>query len=261
MLPLFNHGGFSHASPFSIATILLLFLCLLSSPRGSVDAQQEDGISISFGCSEEGTALCESQHRICLTNETAQQTEEEEEFCGPCGTGFVEFPESILQDMTKNSTSLLSSSSSTTEEEPSSSLVCVDIEKLDLTVFVEYFQPLFIGSDSPESNLNAIRLRLEFLVETARFVSEFNRESWNASYELALNEYSADTPEDTKGLTGYQRPDDNKNISTDTVFAPDTNAPYPTVVNWVERGAVTPVKNQGTSMVCMFLLGSLIRSC
>ena len=252
-------------TPFQRSTSLffLVIACLYQDTRRLVLVQEEEDTTtltniLSLDCSEAGILACgETENRLCLVNVTSS-----EEFCGPCRAGYVDFPEAVIDrlvDSLTDGTNGDDFKTATTAEDDAPDVLsnnnrtCVGIPTLSLALFLERFQPELLEDG------NATQ-RLERLQEVAQFVSDFNYQQYvqngsSTSYdELALNEYATDTPEETKTLTGLQRPDDYDPNLDDTTFNPDPNAPYPSYVNWVERGAVSPVKQQGVYDVKILLL-------
>lgn len=181
-------------------------------------------------CSEGGITQCNLLQRRCIiTNE--------QETCGPCLLGFVEFPEGAISSVVD---------SETTEEELQKLFTCYEIDKITTALYISRFEPIYTAT----ANLSDSE-RLEALRNASQFISAFNRgtETFNETVELALNQFAADVAADQSGLLGYERPTDGSSGS-DNIFVPDESNPYPPRIDWREAGAVTPVKNQGRCGCC-----------
>lgn len=67
----------------------------------------------------------------------------------------------------------------------------------------------------------------------------------NVTHEVGINEFSTWTPAERAKLTGYKDPRDGLVLERNVKILDESN--LADEVNWVTKGAVTPVKNQGQS--------------
>ncbi|KAF8028962.1 hypothetical protein BT93_E1588 [Corymbia citriodora subsp. variegata] len=97
--------------------------------------------------------------------------------------------------------------------------------------------------------------RYEIFLKNLRFVENFNKEA-NRSYTVGLNQFSDLTMEEFKArYTGYQATSKSLKSSTATTFKYQnaTQVQYispPESVNWVDKGVVGNVKDQGDCSSC-----------
>ena len=209
-------------------------------------AQTVSPIITSLECSEEQAANCLSENRLCYLDA-----------CVSCLENFVDWPASIeISNSTNAETGVTDFA---IDSISLNDTTCMPIDELRVDLFVQFFQPLWLtiqedieNNDNPDAALEIWQGRLQTLKNAALFVAAHNRQLPPPSYILTLNEFSADTPEEAQLLEGYEAPTDPGaaflTYLVAKVWADDLGeAPVlASRVDWVERGAVTSVKDQGT---------------
>ena len=93
-------------------------------------------------------------------------------------------------------------------------------------------------------NQEEFEMRVNRYVQVDAFIQEHNET--NASYTVGHNQFSDWTAAEYKNLLGYKK-DNLKQPKTPKKYDTSMNA---SSVNWVEAGAVTPVKDQGQCGSC-----------
>ncbi|KAK2632901.1 hypothetical protein EUGRSUZ_L00916 [Eucalyptus grandis] len=93
--------------------------------------------------------------------------------------------------------------------------------------------------------------RLKIFLENLQFVEEFNGAA-NRTYKVGLNKFSDLTNEEfVAAYTGYKLPSSTtRNSSQVNSFKYQGSNSIPESVDWVKKGAVNPIKNQGRCKSC-----------
>lgn len=118
---------------------------------------------------------------------------------------------------------------------------CVSSLAFQLLTFLEEFDPKYLTTLSNEE-------RYELLKATIAFIVKHNAKNPPPPYTLSLTPFSADNEEDISQRQGYISDGELNNRQQDF----RTEAPIvqsagasPAIVNWINQGAVTSVKDQG----------------
>ncbi|KAL3739950.1 hypothetical protein ACJRO7_021261 [Eucalyptus globulus] len=92
--------------------------------------------------------------------------------------------------------------------------------------------------------------RYGIFLETLRFIEDFNSKAANQSYKVGLNQFSDLTTEEfVPRYTGFRATSRSSNSSAATTFKYSMTQ-VPDSLNWVEKGVVGSIKNQGGCGSC-----------
>ncbi|KAK3431227.1 hypothetical protein EUGRSUZ_E02717 [Eucalyptus grandis] len=92
--------------------------------------------------------------------------------------------------------------------------------------------------------------RYGIFLETLRFIEDFDNKAANQSYKVGLNQFSDLTTEEfVPRYTGFRATSRSSNSSAATTFKYSTTQ-VPDSLNWVEKGVVGSIKNQGGCGSC-----------
>lgn len=166
-------------------------------------------------CGAAAIQKCSDEFRLC--NAFVDGTEE----CGHCQLGFVEFAES--------------NASSSNGPAP-----CVEIANLDAQRFTEIYDPYYSDTSKDASELTS------YLKQSARLISQSNVLNPNSAFTLGLTSYSADSELEFQQRSGYFYVNVTGTSDEIPTFVPPTvaAADIPKSIDWLQSGAVTPVKEQ-----------------
>jgi hypothetical protein len=143
--------------------------------------------------------------------------------CDVCINGFVELGSELILQTPKK---------------------CVSIDTLQWQEFVEEYLPVYRQKLSTEE-------RLQLLKEAAVFISQHNTNHTN-NFTLGLTPYSADSHIDYVHRSGYfYVPPEDAGVGIE-MFQPPTiaSADLANSIDWVAKGGVTSVKDQGRCGSC-----------
>jgi len=196
--------------------LLFFFFVLIIS---HIEAKRSlEGLS---QCGAETSKDCLVKHRLCDISDGGN------EICGPCQSGYIK---------TNGPSEIFS---------PKASL-CVPISNITWEPFVVAYEPIYSNN---AKDLDSTQ-RQELLRESAELISERNARNnanANASYQLGLTPFSADSPEEYRQRSGYFYVNLSGTVDEIPIFDPPTvaSADIYETVDWTTAGAVTSVKNQG----------------
>ncbi|KAB2032371.1 hypothetical protein E1A91_D05G380300v1 [Gossypium mustelinum] len=91
--------------------------------------------------------------------------------------------------------------------------------------------------------------RLNIFKDNLKYIESFNNDK-NKSFKLSLNKFADLTHDEfIVAHTGYKM-GDNSTMSQSTSFMYESFSDVPTSIDWRAKGAVTPIKSQGTCGSC-----------
>lgn len=167
--------------------------------------------SLGDPCSEAGNTMCAAENKICLSKNGMDT-------CTECMAGFVEF----------------------FEED-----VCVSIDSVTIEQYVDQYDPYHPLNKTREE-------RDGFLQAKLTVISNHNSRIPAPLYTLEVNKFTASYEEETLVSRGYLY--GNKTPAFGRFVACrrrlQDGATYPSSIDWVTRGAVTPVKDQANCGAC-----------
>ncbi|CAB9506064.1 Senescence-specific cysteine protease SAG39 [Seminavis robusta] len=189
----------------------------------------------AFECTDDRILTCiEGGNRSCFQGE-----------CRACLPDFVELPMEVLElEDDDNVTTIIKTLNMSTAG-TSIGTICAPKEAFTEALFEKVFKPIWLDVLSGEERLN-------ILLGVAEYIARNNLE--NKTYTLGMNEFSGDSVTEYRRLGGYLPPSDLELVLSFLIAAEldelTSTAEVPRRVDWVERGAVTSVKNQGRCGGC-----------
>jgi hypothetical protein len=191
---------------------------LLLAPFCCVSFSQAQAVEECMETSDVAASCASDENREC-------QVIEEQESCGGCLEGFVEWQGRTRQAPT-----------------------CFNISDLTWDDFLESYEPTFITTLSKEERFELLIKAIELIVE---FRAEYRNATTTPSYELGLTPFSADSVEEYKQRSGFVPRDDiSEEDQLPMLVQSSVSSTLPENVDWVDFGAVTSVKDQGRCGCC-----------
>ena len=170
-------------------------------------------------CDDVGIEKCSNENRTCRVYEDGKEE------CGPCELGYVD----IIHGNNNHSSVQIN-------------YFCVEISNLVWHHFMVSHDPFYTNAEDANATL-----RLGLVTESAQMISQHNDFDFNSTYTLGLTPYSADGELEYQQRSGYFYVNISGTQDELPVFDPMTwaAADIPKYADWIAKGAVTPVMDQG----------------
>ena len=117
----------------------------------------------------------------------------------------------------------------------------ISADELEFSMYAARFNKIY-------ADVEEFSARLERFMHYDRLIREHNASESN--FKLGHNQFSDWTDAEYKAIQGFVSSEKDTNYESDVKIPDSEESELPDYVNWVEAGAVTPVKDQGYCGSC-----------